>query len=96
MKSPVNVNDPIYEQPSDILARMSTPAKFVLFALALIAALLALIARTRHEKQEEFHNKITALTTELATRQSNKEDVRRLIRETMYQRLILRDGSSSE
>jgi len=76
---------------------MSAACKFVSFPLAvLLTASLAVIVYARHANQEEFHNKITALTTELGTRQSGKEDLRRLMDEPRYQGLILRHDSANE
>ena len=61
-----------------------------------VAASLAAIVYTRHAKQQEFRNKITALANELSTHQSNKEELRRLLTEPRFQDLVLRDNSPNE
>jgi len=64
--------------------------------ITIVAASLAAIVCTRHAKQHEFRNKITALANELSTHQSNKEELRRLLTEPRFQDLVLREDSPNE
>jgi hypothetical protein len=63
--------------------------------VAIVAASVAIV-HNRRANQEEFHEKITALTAELSQRQRGNDELRRLFNESRFQGLSLEDDSPSE
>jgi hypothetical protein len=63
---------------------------------AILAASVAAIVHARRANQEEFHNKITALTAELSDGQSGRKELSSILNEPRFRGLILEDNSPNE
>jgi hypothetical protein len=90
-----------YEDWADILVgeygktRRTIMSKRFLLILVVTASLVA-IGYMRYAEREKYRNKIISLTSELSECQTNKEEVRQLLREPRFRGLILVEDSPNE